>query len=86
MKSIRKSLTKEYTVHKCAEEAETGYTYAQGIIQKLGNRASDEEILGTKKGRPPIQNSDLHLKIRNILFRDSSNSWEQERWLTKRKY
>lgn len=73
LKSIRKSLTKEYTVQKCAEEAEISYTCAQGLIRKIGNGASDEQILGTKKGRPTIQNSELHLKLRNMLSRDPTH-------------
>ena len=51
VKSIRKSLLKELKLKEIAEEAEFSISCARSVCAKISAGISDEDIVGSKKGR-----------------------------------
>jgi len=69
LKSIRKALSKNYSIRKAAEEAEISNGCAQ-VINKIQQGRTDEEILDVPKERPKKVNIDMELKVKSILTKD----------------
>ena len=67
LKSIRKSIGKDYSARKAAEEAEISSACAQTLINKIQSGLADEDILDTKKGRPKKINMEMELQVISIL-------------------
>lgn len=75
MKSVRKSMDKNLSVKKTAEEAEISVSCAYSLISKLSQGTTDLEILGVKKGRKQ-GSTEMKETIRNILTRDPASTLE----------
>jgi transposase len=74
IKSVRKSMCKEFTLKNIAEEAEISYFCAYKLVEKIQNGMNDEEILNTKKGRPSTVNVILTSKVRNLLAQNPAST------------
>lgn len=70
LKIIRKSLIKELSIYKIAEEAEISYSCAQNLINYISSGISNEKILSVSKRRKKKSNNNLILNIKSILMVD----------------
>jgi len=74
MKTIRKCVSRDYSIRKTAEEAEISTSSAKTLIDKVQLGLTDDVILGVKKGRPGKVNLDMELEVKSILTRDPAQT------------
>lgn len=74
LKSVRKSIKKEFTLKNIAEEAEISMTCARNLYVNINSGKTDEEILNVKKGRHCKDNSELKNKIRTFIDQEPDNT------------
>lgn len=74
LKSVRKSVERNYTIAKTAEEADISTTCANSLIIKIHAGVGDSEILDMKKGRKKCDSLVIKEKLRSILTRDPSST------------
>ncbi|KAG0439508.1 hypothetical protein DMUE_2387 [Dictyocoela muelleri] len=72
IKNIRKGLNRGISVKDIASEENLSLQTTYGLINKISDGKTDEEIVGVKKRRKAQEYPDVKSKIAQILFRDAS--------------
>lgn len=70
IKSVRKALNKEKTTNEIADELEISISCARKVCEKISIGLTDEEISGSKKGRPVATKHNVKSEVRKLIERD----------------